>query len=394
MGFLFSAKKEKIIAIFDIGSGSVGGALVRVPLDGQSLPVILKSTRVDIVDREDLDFDLFLKDMILALGFCSHSLYQSKIIAPESIVCVLASPWYATETRIIKMEKENSFTFSKKTVNELINKEIISLNNVYSDKYGNINSIPEIIEHPIVNVFLNGYHVDNPLGVKTRSLEMNMIISESPKICLDKIRETLMSTYHSTPVSFSSFMVSSFVSIRDKYVTEDSYLIIDIGGEITDIGIVINGILKESLSFPYGRKTIYRDICNKMNIELRDAFELFGLFNNGVLGDKQANNLKNILSSIESTWVNTFKECVNTLPKTLTLPSIIFLTIDNDIKDWFKNIINKTSTTESLKTNKNITLITLEGSDLSNICSVESGVCDPFLMIEAISITRKLELYD
>ena len=243
-------------------------------------------------------------------------------------------------------------------------------------------------------MFLNGYHVDNPLGVKTRSLEMNMIISESPKICLDKIRETLMSTYHSTPVSFSSFMVSSFVSIRDKYVTEDSYLIIDIGGEITDIGIVINGILKESLSFPYGRKTIYRDICNKMNIELRDAFELFGLFNNGVLGDKQANNLKNILSSIESTWVNTFKECVNTLPKTLTLPSIIFLTIDNDIKDWFKNIINKTSTTESLKTNKNITLITLEGSDLSNICSVESGVCDPFLMIEAISITRKLELYD
>jgi len=38
MGFLFSpSKKEKIVAVFDIGSGSVGGALVRIPLSGEGI---------------------------------------------------------------------------------------------------------------------------------------------------------------------------------------------------------------------------------------------------------------------------------------------------------------------------------------------------------------------
>ena len=73
MGFLFSSKKEKLIAVFDIGSGSVGGSLVRIPTDQKELPTIINSTRVEIVERDDVKFDRFLKDMILALGFASCS---------------------------------------------------------------------------------------------------------------------------------------------------------------------------------------------------------------------------------------------------------------------------------------------------------------------------------
>ena len=61
---LFSSKKEKLVAIFDIGSGSVGGMLVSIPKDGKSLPTIIKSTRTDIVTRKELDYNLFLKDMM------------------------------------------------------------------------------------------------------------------------------------------------------------------------------------------------------------------------------------------------------------------------------------------------------------------------------------------
>lgn len=395
MGFLFtSKKKEKLVAIFDIGSGSVGGALVSIPFDKKALPTIIKSTRTDIVTRKEVDFNLFLKDMILSLGFASKSLSESRLGAPDEIICVLASPWYISETRLIKMSKEHSFTFTKKVVDELLAKELSSLDTLYKNKYGDIESKPEVIEHPIVGVSLNGYHVDEPLGKKTNSIEINMIISLTPRICLDKIKDTISKSFHSTPISFSSFIVASYISVRDKYMNQDSYLLLDIGGEVTDVGIISRGILKDSISFPYGKKTLFRDICNKLKVEPRDAHEIFSLFNKETLSDKEKEKIIPILESIKKSWGGSFRECINTLPRTLTLPNVMFLTIDSDIKEWFVKVINNEEYIQSMVPNKKFTLVTLDGPEFLNMCNVKNGVCDPFLMIESINVMRKMEMYD
>ena len=391
---LFSNKKEKLVAIFDIGSGSVGGALVKMPSLKDSIPIIIRSTRTDIVTRKELDFDVFLKDMILALGFASKALYNSKIGAPDEIICVLASPWYVTETRIIKMSKEHSFNFTKKIVDELLNKEIGAFNEMYKSKYGDVESAPEVIEHPILGVSLNGYIVDEPIGKKTRSVEMNMLISLAPKICLDKIRETLGMTFHNDNITFSSFMMNSFLAVRDRYMNHDSYLLLDIGGEITDIAIVSKGILKESLSFPYGRKSLLRDISNKLKMELRDAKEIFSLYNSGVISQKEKIKLEPILNIIIKSWSSSFRECLNSLPKTITLPSAMFITVDSDVRDWFMKVINNNEYLKSSTKDKQFTIVPLDGPEFLHMCDINNSDCDPFLIIESISAKRKMELYD
>ena len=391
---LFSSKKEKLVAIFDIGSGSVGGMLVSIPKDGKSLPTIIKSTRTDIVTRKELDFNLFLKDMILALGFATRALYQSKLGAPDEIVCVLASPWYISETRLIKTSKERSFIFTKKMIDELIQKEITSLDILYKGKYGDVESAPEVIEHPILGISLNGYSVNDPIGKRTRSIEMNMVISLSPKSCLDQIKETLSKTFHHTPVSFSSFIVSAYIAVRDRYMNHEAYLLLDIGGEVTDVAIISKGVLRDSLSFPYGRKSLLRDISNKLKIELRDATEIFSLFNKGVISSKEEIKLKPVLEIIGKSWGDSFRESINTLPRTLTLPNAIFLTIDPDVKDWFVKVINNEEYIQSMVPNKKFALVALDGPEFLNMCNINNSTCDPFLMIEAISVTRKMELYE
>jgi len=391
---LFSSKKEKLVAIFDIGSGSVGGALVHMPADDKGLPTIIKSTRTDIVTRKELDFNLFLKDMILALGFASKSLSQGKLGAPDEIHCVLASPWYISETRLVKMSKEHSFVFTKKIVDELLQKEMESLNLTYKNKYDDIDSAPEIIEHPVLSMSLNGYQVDDPIGKRTRSIELNMVVSLSPKLCLDKIRDVLSNNFHHTPVSFSSFIISSYIAVRDKYMNNDSYLLLDIGGEITDIAIVSKGVLKDSLSFPYGRKSLLREISEKLKIELRDAKEIFNLYNKGVISEKEKERLSPVLDSISKSWGMSFKECINALPRTITLPNAMFLTIDSDVRNWFVNVINNEEFIQSMVPNKKFTLVALDGPEFLNMCSVKNSNCDPFLMIESISVTRKIKLYD
>ncbi len=392
MGFLFGTeKKEKLIAIFDIGSGSVGSALVNVFPNINRTPTIIKSVRSDIKYRDELDFNVFLEDMLISLNMSANLLYNSKLGMPSEVICVLASPWYLTETRLIKMSHENPFVFNKKLASELFEKEISSFKEAYDKKYQNVENNLEVIEHHIVGVALNGYLVENPIGVKSSSLEMNIILSLSPKVCIDKIKQTIIKTFHHIPISFSSFMVSAFLAVRDKYLVPDSYLLLDVGGEVTDVGIVYRGILKESLSFPFGKRTFFKYICSKLDIELRDAEELFKLLQSDTISESKREKISPIFKSVENLWSESFRKCISNLPRTLSLPNTIFLTADADIRDWFADIIRNEEYIQSMVIGNKCKVVTLEGKEFIDICGTQDKICDPFLMIEAIAQMRKIE---
>ncbi len=185
-------------------------------------------------------------------------------------------------------------------------------------------------------------------------------------------------------------MVSSYIAVREKYITNDSYLLIDIGGEVTDIGIIYKGILKESLSFPFGKKTLFREISKKLKVELRDSYEKFNLYNKGVLVDKEKDKFAPILESIGNSWGQSFGDCLNNLPRILTLPGTVFLTIDDDIKEWFVKVIKDEDHIKSMTVNNTFNIISLDGPEFLHICDIKSGACDPFLMIEAINVMKKI----
>lgn len=392
MGFLFGLhKKERTVAIFDIGSGSVGGAIVKIPLDDNNkIPTIIKSTRNEKKTENDFNLDVFMKNMLSALNQTAEDLYHHKVGTPDEIVCVLASPWYLSETRVVKMSDNKPFIFTKRLANDLIKKEIAGFRDSYKDKYGSLESIPEMIEQHIMSVSLNGYTINDPFGRRCKLLEMDMVISLAPKLCLDEIRKTLSKTYHHKNVSFSSFTVATFFAVRDKYIKPDSYLLLDISGEITDVGIVTNGVLKSVLSFPFGKKTFFKYMCTKLEIELRDAKELYKLYSEGTLNEVYKKKVEPLFKSIENSWGEAFSKCLSTLPRILILPNTIFLTADNDIKKWFMNVLQDEENIQSMVSGHKCEVITLDGSEFLNKCDVKDGACDPFLMVEAIAITRKM----
>lgn len=391
MGFLFGSKnKEKLIAVFDIGSDSVGGAIVKINKLSK-YPTIIKSVRSEISYDQDVNIDILLKNMIKALNSVSSALYNSKKGSFSEIICMMASPWYLSENRIVKMSRDHSFVFTKKIADDLVKKEISNIKESYRKKYSDIDKSLELMENYTMNISLNGYRMENPFGVSTRSVEMSMVISLSSKKCLEEIRKTLFKNYHHTPVIFSSFMMSSYLAVRDKYVSPESYLLLDIGGEITEVGIVYKGVLMSSLSFPFGKKTFYRFICTKLDIELRDAKELLNLYISNSLSDRRKEKVKPLFDSIEKSWGEAFRQCVNALPHTLALPDTIFLTADEDVKNWFAETIKKEEYAPSMVSIYNPKVVMIEGQDFLNMCQVSGGNCDPFLMIGAISYFRKNE---
>lgn len=392
MRFLFKKKKEnEIVAIFDIGSGSIGGAIVRIPFDDNKTPIILKTIRTEInYTSKKIETSAFTKGMLKALDLTANDLHHTTFGAPNKIVCVLATPWYSLETKTIKINKESSFVFNKKVAEDLIQKEIKNTKIDHKKKSKTLYSELEIIENHIMNVSLNGYKVESPLGMKTKSVEMNTITASSTKFLLDKIRKIISKTFHETPLSFSSFILAFYFTVRDRYVSPDSYLLLDIGGEITEVGIVVKGILKATLSFPFGKKTFFKYISTKLEIDLRDAKELFKLYSSGDLSAIKRKKVAPLFKSAEASWSESFRQCIGSLPYILALPSTIFLTADSDLIDYFSEVICNEEFIQSMTIEHKCTVVPFKGKELLEICKIKEEIdCDPFLIIGAISVMKK-----
>ena len=98
--FSKSKKKEELILVFDIGSSSVGGALFYMQKSG--IPKIIFSIREMIALEEEFDFGRFLSLTMKTLGVVANKISMAGLGAPNKIFCVLSSPWYASQNRIIK----------------------------------------------------------------------------------------------------------------------------------------------------------------------------------------------------------------------------------------------------------------------------------------------------
>ena len=382
MGFLFTSKKKKAkntVAIFDIGSGSVGCAIVELPENESELPTIIKSSYRDIASSNDNDFDLLFKNMLRALESASSSLNKNNTSVIKEVYTFLASPWYISENRIIKIEREHPFTFTKRFADDLLQKEIFNLSETYKKKYGE-DDAPSVVDNLIMGVSLDGVLIDDPIGKNCKNANINILASMSSNFFLNEIRTSISKSFHHIPINFSSFVASSYVAVRDRYISPNSYLLVDVGNEVTDVSIVTDGILNYSVSFPQGKKTFLRSISKYKNIELRDSQELFNLYTTDNLSLPLKTKAEPLFKSIENNWVKSFNKCLSNLPPDLIIPRSVFLTTDIDIKKWIYQII----------TNQKFNVLTLDGPIFLDMCNVKNTTCDPFLMIEAIYITRKI----
>jgi cell division ATPase FtsA len=372
----FAIKKNKInsenILIFDIGSGSIGGAIVKVFKEENKLPVILKSIRLDIQNSDN--FETLFSNTIKSLNSVLSSIASfSKI---SNIYCFLSAPWYVSEIRNITLEKDIKSIFTVKQGDDILKKEIKKV----SDKYQESMSV---IDSTIMNFKLNGYNINNPIGKKYKQIDFDLFISITPEILLTNLKETIYKYLPNSKINFSSFVSSSFISLREKCLKPDSYIFIDVSAEVTEIAIVNNGSIKHSMTFPFGKKSIIRHISKKKNLDFRDSKELFNLYISKRISENIRINIDNTIKEVEILWLQNFYKCLEHVDKNIVIPSFIFITADDDIKNWISDII------KNKKDKFNFEILSIEGNLFLDLCDIESGLCDPFLMIESIFVNKR-----
>ena len=120
--FGFSKKKEEVIAVLDIGSASVGGVIIKAfPEQPERKPEIITTARVQVNFLLDVNFEAFWRCTRNALKKVVAQLSKH---SPDKILCVFSSPWFISQTRIIKVKREEPFEITDDFLKKLVDNEI------------------------------------------------------------------------------------------------------------------------------------------------------------------------------------------------------------------------------------------------------------------------------
>lgn len=387
---IFNKKKNKdrLMVVFDVGSGSVGGAyvLLQKDKDGHTRPTILAQARSEMQYQDEIDFEKFSFFMNKALEETAHKLLMKKIGKPEKVYCVLSSPWYISETRNVHIEKKEKFFTSQKMMDEIIQKELKSVASQFQKKYEDGNDKPILLENVVLESLVNGYKVQDPLNKKASKLDLVMYLSVAPEKVVETVKHTVRKVFPHTDIFFASFIMSFYNAARFKHDVLDSHLLVDVNAEITDVGMVTDGLLTSFFSFPVGRNSIFRAIAKNKNVSKDQAESLFGMYASGTLDEVQKVEMNKILAEVEKAWKNVFYKSIVEMSRLTGYTDKVCLVSHEDTAAYFSFILENPNVPLQIKGDRKFSVNIMTGEDLKNLCVVKNGPCDQFLMSEALCL--------
>ncbi len=389
MGIFSTKKKEELVLLFDIGSSSVGGALFY--LQEKGVPRIIYTIREPIILEKKIDIERFSTLTIEALKTVSTKICMKGLGAPNRIFCILSSPWCASQTRLIKLNQEVPVTFTDKLADELIAKELKIFEAEHTAMYLDDDNMIEVIELKNIKTTLNGYDTLNPVGQKAKEIIMSVFISIAEKHFLAKIKENISRHFRTPNLRFSSFMIASFAVARDTFINQENFLLVNIGGEVTDISMIKKDIIRESVSFPLGHNFMVRGVAEGIGCSLDEARAFLSLYRNEHASESSKSKLEPVISLVKAEWLKNFQEFLSNLTSDISIPSVVFITIDKDLAKFFSEIIKTEQFNQYILTESKFKVIFLGAQDLHGIALFEENTShDPFLIIESIYINRFL----
>lgn len=393
--FSRGSKNGGLIALFDIGSASVGGSLIEISGDygEESKPVLIWSHREYIPFQKKLSS----KKLTYSIKEAFRSVSQKMVISakgrPAKIFCTLSSLWNTAQTREVSLSSMKSILVTKKILNQLTNKEARIVQKEQEEKYGKNSVI--VIEKNNMEVKLNGYVTNMPYNKKADKISLSLYTSVGQVNFIENIVQSVKDIFHTDNIEFHTLSFVSFSAIRDMFPQKEDFLICDVSAEVTDISIIQDNILSETVSIPFGRNFLLREVMEYLSMNEEEAISRIRLFFDDKLNKKFYIQMKTVLDKVEDKWKNKINELFSSLSKHAPFPSDIFLTAGDSVGEWFnKVLINQTFGGKEYNSEKfTLSVFPLNVLFLRQFTSFEGVVVrDPFLMLEAIFIDKLLNL--
>ena len=366
-----------------IGNGVVKAAIVAD--DKKTLPTILTSRVREIpyqefASREQLEakitaeFGELLKQVKLedlaSAAAKGHSLKDACII--------LSSPWYVSETKVVKVEHEKAFEVTDKLIKD-------SIRAAGSSFLDNENGGIVILEQNILRCLLNGYPTQNPMKKTVNHLELSVFLSFSKAENIQTFKRMILSLFHISDTSVHSQSLAAFSAVRDAWKDLKNFVIADVTSVLTELVIVRGDTMAEAASFPNGKQFIIRELGKRLSTNPEVSQSLLRLYKENTLDEKLKQKFEGALDGIRQQWLQPFTKALGEMTSGASLPSRFILFAPRDATWLFSDFIKSEEYQQFTFSEGKFEVIQANADDFNALYNIAPGVTrDSSLSIAAI----------
>jgi hypothetical protein len=395
------AKDASAVAIFDVGSGSIGVALAI--LSKTAIPNIIWTKRIPITFQKTVEFEKLSRTMLSTLLDLSLELQSDgipllkQLDGPkrlDDVMFAFASPWYSTQAKVYNIEKNEPFELTHQFIRNLLKREESEFRKGPKFESAEREQIaPVLIERQVIQTSLNGYVVSNPYKKPVKSAQIDLVLSAIPSYIYEKASDIKTQLVHRRDGGhFNSFILPAFIVTRDIFHNSTSFLLMDISAEVTDIATINKGTIVDATSFPHGKYTVIREVAARLNTVPEEASSMLAGYMEGETGSVQAEQITNILRDIKREWLSNLRETLEKISREAPLPRNLYLTADEDYGEWYRTAIGAANFGDFALSKAPFNVKLLNSEILSKYVTHSrlTSEMDPFLTLETLYMQRVL----
>lgn len=376
MGLFSKKKKHEFALVLDIGSASVGAAIVE--LDPDQKPRIHRTVRVPIAVSEKPTFDTFLPKLLTFLDKSLDSILKEvRKGTITDVYCFYASPWYTAEIKRADIKEERPTEISEEFVDGLLaaqEQEFLGKTKMTQEGDG-----IHVSEKKVLDIRLNGYKTDSPIGKVATDINMALFLSVIPRAVVSGVENTIDKHVHVKHIYHHTFPLAAYSSILDAFPHDNTFILADITGEVTDVCLVQNDVLEAIHTFPSGRNLLIRKIAEDFAVSVAVAVSYLDLYTSGDAEESFQQQIQTIIAGVQEEWNIYCKNAIAELCGTDPAPDKVFLMVDDDVAPLFVDIVKKHERS----------FVILNQESLKEFVEAKAVVNeDPFLVLESLFVNK------
>lgn len=374
-----------LVVYVDAGRGNCKAALMQA---GETGPIVTYTVfgEQKMPNKDQLNaIPLTLSSLSLVLENIATTVRKSAgpsgRYVVERVVCLLASPYYLSHTSIVHYDGEKEFEVSPKLIGSILAKSVPDQHTEAVHGGTFLGDSPVVITQRLVDVSINGYSTAMPYGKTAQKLALSVFQTKASKEIVTGITETVKK-YSSAELIIEPISLAAFIALRDHFEKEHDFVFVTIGGDVTEVSLVHNNTLLETVSFPFGRHSLSRHIGRRLSVSPEVGLSRLKLFQEGGLSSAESAQFPSILEEARAEWFSYFENSLVTLAEEIAIPNNIYIFSDKDVEKAFESFaMTPGFASQALTANGlNVRVISLE--DLQHYCIIDNDArCDSILSI-------------
>ncbi len=230
----------------------------------------------------------------------------------------------------------------------------------------------KLVNAAVVDVQIDGYRVNNPIGFQGKRVSVSIFNSFAPLVHLGAL-QTIAEELDLDLLSIATEPYAVALSVGSQEAGEFSSIFIDIGGGTSDIALVRNGGVSGTKMFNLGGRAFTKRLSSHFNIPFDRAEQMKLDYANEKLDQSSAKMVKEVLSQDADVWMSGVELILEELSASEHLPPRILLCGGGSALPEIKQTLDKFDWQGKLPFARNPEVSFIHPEDVNNVTD-ETGL--------------------